>query len=457
MLKIALVRPPCIEPFPPDLGLAYISSFLKREGCGVSVFDINIDLYNRVPDKYKLRWRTTNEPELQELYQDICAEFPDFIDKTCRDIVNGGFNLIGFSVWRSNLQAALSLAEKIKILDKDIPIVFGGPHCYPLWGGNEIMSSANVDWVVYGEGELAFLEIIECLGDNAGFGLSRGGFIRDKGEVIDLGPGDIIHNLDSLPFPDYAAFNLGKYPNNELFIGFNRGCINKCYYCSTPGTLPAYRERSADSIFREILFHTSVHGRRRFLSASPGLNYNLKVLDELCCRIISGGLDISWGGFAMVRDMDASLLRNMRMSGCDNLVFGLESGSQRMLNKMNKLIKVEAAEKMLKDISSSGIDSVTVNFIIGFPGETEGEFAETLDFIQRNRKYIRNIGSRSNFWVEPYSEVYNFPARFGVNDFGDRLMRENHNWESIDGSSSMAVRERRKQRFERFLKDIGYE
>ena len=457
MSNVALVRAPYIEPFPPDIGMAYLAAVLKDRGHRVSVFDLNIDLYSRVEPGYQERWATSDERKLFALSREVLALSEASIKRFADTIVEESFNIVGFSIWHSNINCSLLAARQIKEKNPSLPIVFGGPECYPLWSGNSLIESPYVDIVVYGEGEFTLGDIVDNLDRYGSLRHNKGFLIKKEGRIVDMGPEETIHNLELLPFPDFSVFDLDRYPTEKgLFILFNRGCVYKCSYCSLPGTTPAYRKRSAKSLVCEIKHQIKRHpGITRFFCASAALNADLNTLSEFCDLIIEEGLEVSWGGYAAIRKMDIKLLEKMKIAGCECLNFGMESSSDRILKQMNKRYDSVLAGQLIKDTHEAGISSIRVNFIFGFPGETEEDFRKTLAFVGRNRKYIRFIGSSDTCWVEPYSAIHSLPNDFEIkiNNPLDRMCKDRT---SLTNGNTREQREERKRQFSQFIHQLGY-
>lgn len=456
-MKTALVKCPYIEPFPPDIGLGYLASFLREAGNEVSIFDFNIEAFRNFSDEKREKCFTSDNSTLKELAEGIIFENPRIIHKLADRILKTGARVIGLSVWDSNIFFSLKLAEAVKEADKDILTIFGGPECYPLWSGNSFIKNDFIDLVIFGEGELALRQIAESIKRSGKIKAVSGCIIKKGDEIINCGPAEVIDNLDALPFPDYQEFPLDLYPNNkQLFISFNRGCPRKCAYCSVPGTIPLYRFRSAGSIHKEIKFQMEKHpGVSKFIVASPALNSNLKQLSQLCDLIINDRIEINWGGNAIIRaDMDIDLLRKMKEAGCSNLAFGLESGSQNVLDKMGKSFRIEDAERLLCDTHEIGIKSITVNFIIGFPGEEDSDFCKTLKFIERNKDYIDLIGSYTTCWIEPYAPIYYEPEKYGVVSNHSLHSRKSQDWYTEDKRNNPEIRQKRQEIFNNFVSTL---
>lgn len=451
-MKIALVRCPCINlPYPPPIGMAYIASFLKVAGHEVSIFDLNVEIFHQVHSTKKERWVMPDVNTLIELAKKVAFQYSNLIDRYVQEILNTEARIIGFSVYDTNLFFSLRMAREIKRKDKNRIVVFGGPECFPLWSGRYLMQETVVDAVVYGEGEETLLDIVRSLEKSEAIEFCPGTIIRDGFRMIDCGPRQPIDNLDILPFPDFSGFPLDKYLTTELPIVFNRGCPRRCAYCSTPSLIPKYRWRSANRIYEEMKYQLQKYPHiDSFHSHSPSLSSNLKELSRLCDLIIQDKLKFKWSGFASIGPMmDIDLLRKMRKAGCFGLNLGVESGSQKIIDRMQKGFRIEVAERLLREAHSVGFETV-VNFIIGFPGETEEDFQITLEFISRNWEYISHIGSMTTCWIEPYLYIFDHPEEFDIVIGSDA-----HRWQSNDGKNTFDVRTERKKRFEDFISSLG--
>lgn len=457
-MKIALIRCPCIKPdYPPDIGLGYLCSFLTNFGHEVFVFDLNVEIFHKVDIKNQKRWIDRNLAtwELNRLGEEISVTHLEYCVKS---ILERKPRIIGFSVWGSNISFTLSLAKKIKETDRSIIIVFGGPECYPLLAGKDLIKLDYVDIVVYGEGELTLKEIVDSVEAGKLLEYYPGAIVKNNGSYLKCSDRKPLYNLDVIPFPDYRQFPNNLSLNRDtLFISSGRGCIRKCVYCDVPGTMSLFRSRSADSLFEEMKCQINRHiGIKKFEFASPALNSNLKEISKLCDLIVKNKIEVYWSGNAILRpEMDLDILKKMKDAGCYALIFGLESGSQKILDKMGKMIKVKDAERILRDCYNFGI-LVTVNFIIGFPGEDDKDFEETLEFIKRNKRNINHIGTYSACWVRPYSAMFNNPERFGIllpsiketnvtiRDWYDKESKEN----------TYEARERREKELTQFIKSL---
>ncbi len=152
--------------------------------------------------------------------------------------------------------------------------------------------------------------------------------------------------------------------------------------------------------------------------------------------------------------MIPDVITELRRAGCCAVNFGLESASQPVLDAMGKKFKIGDAERIFKDLKTAGIGTC-VNFIVGFPGETEEYFQDTLDFLARNAPYIDAVGSMASMWINSYAPVYNERDRFGVVVTPKEGTHWYTDWHTKDGANTAAIREDRRERFVRLAIDLG--
>ena len=177
---------------------------------------------------------------------------------------------------------------------------------------------------------------------------------------------------------------------------------------------PKYRYRSPISVFQEIEYHFKVNKAKAFEFNDLLCNGNLKQLSEICDLIIESGYEFTWVSYAVIRkDMDFELLQKMKKSGCHTLIYGLEHASNKILKKMNKHYTVREAEETIRRTHDAGI-CCNVNVIVGFPGETEEDFKEIVEFMQRNKNFINEVTNVSSLTLFYESDLDRFKGKYGV-------------------------------------------
>jgi radical SAM superfamily enzyme YgiQ (UPF0313 family)/MoaA/NifB/PqqE/SkfB family radical SAM enzyme len=377
------------------------------------------------------------------------------IDFQVRRILETGAKIIGFTVHFSSLLVSLEVADRIKSMDKNRIIVFGGPDCCRELRGPDIINKEQVDIVVIGEGDQVILDLAEIVEKGQSVDFCPGTLIKKAGEVIDCGDRAVIEDLDHTPFPDYTDFKedimLGHYGQPErLDILDSRSCIMRCHFCSEWQFWKKYRSMSGERIFEEVAYQVKLFpGVNYFYFIGSLLNGDVKALSRFCDLLIQNDLKIRWSGQAIIRpDMTKELLGKMRKSGCEWLGYGIESGSQKVIDSMNKRFSVANAEEVLRDTHQAGI-STQANIMFGIPTETEDDFKETLGFLARNRSNIDSVLASQSFCViDKGTYLYNHADKLGIKN------RDHHLYWEVDGND-YAERFRRYEEFCQLALSLG--
>ncbi len=157
-----------------------------------------------------------------------------------------------------------------------------------------------------------------------------------------------------------------------------------------------------------------------------------------------------WGMFVIHRAMTQEVFQLLKATGFIDAQFGIDSGSQRILDRMAKSYKVEHAEDVLEGAWKSGI-SVHADLIIGFPGETEETIRETMDFLERTARFKWKINTLHTFYIRPGSPVAQSPESFGIDDAADP-----NEWVSMDGTNDLIWRLRKLKEVYDHARSLGY-
>lgn len=459
-MKLALVQCPVWGTYDPPLALAQLSGCLRKVGHEVFCFDFNIIFYLNRTSNYKDSWAWEqslswySEESVDKFFKDNKS----YIEKGVNELITQGSKIVGFSVNAASRLSSLKIAAMIKDINKDIIIVFGGPLFFEKRFVEEILSLDYVDVVIPGEGEAAFVELADLISKRKDISLCNGVFYKKDGEIINTKPRGLIENLDTLPFMDFTDLPLSRYDDSRHIVFMaSRGCLQRCAFCSSRAFWPKYRAMSGKRIFEEIKYH-----KKRETSLNPHLghvdfidlmfNGNMKYLVEFCDLMIKEQMDIKWSANMIIRpEMDNSVIRKMKDSGCEHIIFGIESGSQRVLDLMKKHYRIKDADRIIKDMHKAGI-RVTGNFMFGFPGEREEDFKETLAFIRRNSGSLdRAYPSRTYCAIEEFSYLAGHLEEFGI-----KPNPPNHLfWESVDGRNTYPERLRKCREFSQLASSLG--
>ena len=314
-----------------------------------------------------------------------------------------------------------------------------------------------MDIVVHGEGETPLFEIMDVIDKRQELDRIKGCLILKDGLIIDGGYAPGVEDLDSLPVPDYSDFKddihsrLYREPN-RLDIFDSRSCPTHCHFCSEWQFWGKFRSKSGKRIYEEISHHRQDFPQvNHFYFIGSLVNGDMQALEEFCDLVIANKLKISWAGQAIIRpEMTAGLLKKLKASGCVWLGYGIESGSQKVLEKMNKRFTLETAGKVLEDSKSAGI-ATQANFMFGLPGETGDDFSQTLEFLRENRRHMDSILASQSFCViDKGTYLHGHPEEFGITG-------QEHNiyWVSNNGENNYAERFRRYEEFCKLALSLG--
>ncbi len=342
----------------PPLGLGYIAAILEREGHKVIIIDDNAlrlsisDLINRLK-KFK--------PQL-----------------------------IGFSVLTHIFPYAVKMIKIIKKILPSVDIIVGGQHVglYP----KNILEIKAIDYAIAGEGEITIQEFInvyekykngEIPDKDKELGKINGLIFRDKSDnIIVNSPRELIHDLDTIPFPARHLYEMDKY--TTLFMDKTvkaasiitaRGCPFQCNYCAE--RFSTYRKRSVKNILDEIEEVYNKYGVRDIYFNDGTFTVSKKRTIEICKGIIDQGLKITFNLRSRVDTVDEEVIKYLAKAGCDRINYGFESGDNQILKNLHKNTTVEQMIKAVTLTKKYGI-KILAFFMLGSPGETKKTIKKTI-------------------------------------------------------------------------------
>ncbi len=337
----------------PHLGILYVAAAL-RKSLGIEVRIIESD---------------ADGLTLDDLEGIIRLETPD---------------IIGFSVLTFNLLNCMEVSRLIRSCSPATKICYGGwhPTLYP----RETLELESVDFIVIGEGETSFPELVEVFlkkKDPTEYDLVkiRGiGFKTENGEIEITPPRRALRHLDELPFPAYDLVSTRKYSNLlactdlSVVIMTSRGCPRRCVFCDMRKT--PYRFRSPSNIMEEILFWVK-KGVKEFFIQDDNFTISRRRTIEFCKLLIEADLGIVYKISSRVDYLDDEIMGYLKKSGCYSIYFGVESGSQRVLDSLQKGITVDQIREVFNIARKHGIDRCAY-IMIGCPLEDEEDMAMTV-------------------------------------------------------------------------------
>ena len=318
------------------------------------------------------------------------------VDETIRRILELQPDIVGFTLYTTFIPVVSHISTKLKELYKEIGkniiILVGGSHA-TITREKVLEEHPPFDIACIGEGEETFVEILGALGNAKQLKDVRGIVFREEdGRIIPTEKRPFITDLDSLPLPDWSLLpQLEKYycPAGDSLkrapsagIVTSRGCNGKCYFCNPWQLGNKIRYHSAEYVYRiiEDLMHN--HGIRDIYIQDDTFVMNRDNVMGFCKILLDKKLDLTWSCHGRVDHIDRELLQTMKRAGCWQIALGIESGSQKILNNINKGTTVEQNYKALELCREAGMD-VKGLFMIGCFGENHETIKETIDFIKK--------------------------------------------------------------------------
>jgi anaerobic magnesium-protoporphyrin IX monomethyl ester cyclase len=287
------------------------------------------------------------------------------------------------------MKEALWFADQLRSSNR--LLIAGGPlpTCDPL------PFLISFDIVVKGEGEQTIVEILQAFKDRSSFDPIPGIVYRKetftdnskKESLISTPDRPFEKNLDILPFParellpnkSYIRHGKKKSGYSITTVMSTRGCPYQCEFCSNVVFGGSYRERSPQNVVDEIE-EALEFGYDRISFADDVFTLNRERVMRICDEIKHRNLHFAWECLGRVDSMDYETAKTMKDAGCARIYFGIESGSDVILQIMKKNISAEQARKAVEVIHQAGIQ-VGAFFILFYPGDTDDTVLETLHFI----------------------------------------------------------------------------
>jgi radical SAM superfamily enzyme YgiQ (UPF0313 family) len=423
---ILLIQPPpwWAQAGPP-LGLASLAAYLDSNGFTADLYDANIEMYDQADDENKEYWEW--EQGMAWLsHREVGKRFGHALDAVAEKIAAHPASVVGFSVSSRREIPVAWIVRRLLKLAPEKTILFGGPGVQLKQDRDMIRNFIGpverpperpmTFAFVIGEGEEALTKILSRLKAGRGLDGIEGVAVYNKSGQAHFTPRETCVDLATLPFPDFTSFPLDLYPTFNLPSEWSRGCIGNCAFCTVRGLWGKYRAKPAMRVVDEIEHLITTIGRDMISVFDPVANGDPAELEKICDEVIRRKLEVKWAaGVTPVRPMGLELFAKMKKAGCYRLEFGIESASENVLKKMGKRFNLERAGRMLQDAHDAGIQ-VVLYLIVGFPGETEADFNETIDFLVRHTEAIDLVRSVNGLVLLPGSRLLEKPEKYGLQD-----------------------------------------
>ncbi|UCF45393.1 MAG: radical SAM protein [Candidatus Bathyarchaeota archaeon] len=357
-MHITLVNPPYPigshqhPPFTP-LGLGYLAAVLEKYQYEIDVIDCQA-----------LRF------SYEEFRSEISKRQPD---------------IVGITSTTLTYKSALQIAKKAKEACPNCLTILGGSHV-SFWDKEALQECSSLDIIVRKEGENTMLEIAERIEAGKNYQDVLGITCRKDGKIVKNPDRAYIENLNDMPFPAHHLWpieRLRKHGTVIFPLVTSRGCVYWCDFCTAVRMFGRrYRMRSPKNVVDEIEYLQKTFGAHQFTFYDDAFTVDQERAAEICREIKNRKMKIEWDCETRVDMVTKDLLCTMKEAGCFAVWFGVESGSQPVLDAMRKGITPAQTIKAFKWAKEVGLMTVA-NVVLGFPGETRESIWETIKFIER--------------------------------------------------------------------------
>lgn len=277
---------------------------------------------------------------------------------------------------------------------------------------NSLFKYMDADFYVYSrEGEEALVNILAALKNNRDFADIPNIAYRN-GSDFAVTPAQLELNSLEENMIDYSLFpaeDIGKFVNIRL----SKGCLYRCSFCGFPHRTVKYITTSIDHIKRELDAIRDVGTVERLHFTDDTVNVPLKRFKDILRMMIKENYGFKWNSYFRCDQVDEEAVELMKDSGCEGVFLGFESANETILKNMNKKIGKGPYRKYLPLFRDAGI-ATFMSVFLGFPGETEETFRETVDFLEETRADFY----RYQLWYcDPMTPIWKQREKFGIKGY----------------------------------------
>ncbi|MDD5254684.1 MAG: radical SAM protein [Candidatus Omnitrophica bacterium] len=383
----------------PSLGLAYLAGSVRKAGHTVAIFDLT------------LRFRR----------DDFLRAVRDFAPQA-----------VGITATTPTLPNAVYIASLAREAVPGVTVIGGGAHVTAC--PKDSLAAGAFDYLVIGEGEETLCELLGCLEQAGGRNLDEvaGIAFRRKDETVLTPPRRRIEGLDALPFParDLLPPLTSYQPTPASYrklplavIMTSRGCPSQCGFCDRAVFGEKFRQRSVDNVMGEIEEVVGRYGAREVRFFDDTFTLDPRFVEEICGRLAKFRPRLPWTCLTKVISVTPEILLMMRRAGCWQVLFGLESGDDFILERLGKCTTVEKNRTAVAWAKAAGL-SVRADFLVGSPWETVETFGRTVAFA---KSLPLDFAHFNKFVPYPGTAIYKELVARGYRfDFGRGSYINNH-------------------------------
>jgi len=344
-MKVILIRPRSSGgAYEPPLGILHIAGYLRKYSEG----------HVEIIDAEALNWDNKKVEKRLEIVK------PD---------------IVGISVLSYDRFQGFEIAEVAKKIGAFVFI--GGPHVTFI-DRETLENNPSIDAVVRGEGEVTMLELVTKFKSKESIADITGITFRKDNKIIKNPDREFIKEIDSIPLPAWDLVPMEKYQYHAVLA--SRGCPFNCIFCASPRFWKRkLRVRDPKKIVDEIEYLLANHGKKIVHIKDDTFTVRKDWVHKICDEIENRNLKFRWECLGRVNTIDKEMLKRFKKLGCEMIEFGIETGNEEIMNRINKNINKSQIRSVIELSKDVGI-GVTTFFMLGHPGEDEQTINETFDF-----------------------------------------------------------------------------
>lgn len=343
-----------MKPYVP-LGILYISAYLEQQGYDNKVFDSTFQAFSALQHVIQ-----NDKPDVIGIYTNLMTK------------IN-----------------VLKIIQHVRS-DKDLrhtKIILGGPEVRN-HAQNFLMYGADV--IVFGEGEQTMLELVKAFEENTSLADVKSiAYLDEHNNIIKTEERGLNKELDSLPMPNRKKIDLSKYIDtwkkhhgySAINLSTMRGCPYTCRWCSRAVYGQSYRRRKPSMVVDEIIALQQQYNFDKIWFVDDVFTVSHKWLEEFAAEIEKKKVVVQYECISRADRLNENVILLLKKSGCFRVWIGAESGSQKIIDAMDRRVDVVQTREMIQLVKSHGIEAGTF-IMLGYPGETEEDIRETITHLK---------------------------------------------------------------------------
>lgn len=414
-MKLALTYAPSEQQFlpVPPLGISVLSQHLKNNGINNDIIDLELELWLKLGYK-------SSEFASKPIEDLVIEQLP--ID--CLIPLLKNYEIISFSVMgKRQIPYVIAIVKKLKLVNPKVQHIIVGGAFFNNENAKEILENWKgiIDFIIIGEGWQPLKDLVNTfITLETDYNISGVAFL-DKDGIFRYTSSRVWGG--ELPIPNYRDINKDGYLlQQKVLYGFeddsiiyhvlvgDRKCPFKCSFCRISNSTK--RVKSPTEIADEMIELNRLSGAKCFSlvcnEMNPTEGYFLEFLDKL----LKYKTKLTWFAYLRPNNLSSETLNKARKAGCVLIRYGVETGSQKILDHMNKQLYVSEIEQIMKDTYNAGIWN-HINIVTGYLHENKKDIEMTLNFLEKNSEYIDSV--RVNpFYIPINSPIHINPQKYGI-------------------------------------------